>query len=280
MKRVLGLVLVAAMAMFVLGCNGQMKAENEQLKMDNDQLTAQVNDLQGKLEEASRQMADLTSKRDACQTELNALKAAAPALASVLFPHPVATQKNETDVLLKYEVLNEETRVVPLEAQIKVSILVDKMINESSLKQILSKLFKTYRSKRGYQYHDRLTSIYIYAYHDRESNPAGMIGRLSWVSPGSPQIDIYDYRLRAIKEPEKNKFGLSESERRKVFRERDECELQAIKEADKYDPTFGNAHTNYYEKLMQQCYNNLNKKYRITEEQAFSISNEGIMKGW
>ena len=192
-----------------------------------------------------------------------------------------AAKKKDVD---KYTKLKEDIDVSPLKAQAALKILVDKKISPDELREVLSKLYKSYRAKKGYKYHDRLTNIYIHAYHDKDiykSSAASWVGMLSWTKgKEKPDISINEVMLKAINEPEKKKSNMSLAKRKEIFKSLVACEDKGFNESmEKYPEDFKKS-AEYARKVQKECDIKVYKEYSIDKKTAGGISVEGVTKGW
>jgi hypothetical protein len=114
------------------------------------------------------------------------------------------------------------------------------------------------------------------------------------VVPSKEEIN----RLIALrKQPPKEKFGLSEQERRDYWNERDAAEDRALKESQRKYPSYPTPdiltsewadkqgkqlerQVDYELLLLDKYKEELLKKFNITKEQAGEIIEEGYEKGW
>ncbi|HPF38965.1 MAG TPA: hypothetical protein PK093_10000 [Phycisphaerae bacterium] len=135
---------------------------------------------------------------------------------------------------------------------------------------------------------ERPNAVFIFAYA-RQRYHAEAAG--SWVGQlyftegkgkqaKEPEINISEERLAIMFEPDEDRFGLTEEQRKKVFYRLVEAEDRAMDRAganaadvSKYD---GEMALRLEEKYIKR----ICKKYKITREQAKQIAMEGAQKGW
>ena len=79
---------------------------------------------------------------------------------------------------------------------------------------------------------------------------------------------------------EVKKFGLTEEQRKQVFREEGEAELRASREAEAKYPGADARYSEYQTTLVRKYQQQIMDKYTITLEQLYEIVMEGARIGW
>lgn len=136
-----------------------------------------------------------------------------------------ATESNEI-ILPDYTILNEETYDANIKTQVEQEVLVSGEITEEGLDALLTKLYSSIKQRSGYKYHDSPTAIYVRAYYSKElydSQHEGCFAVMlkNHVDPG-PKFEIIEFEMRRYKaslEPSQEKLGLSEDQRKQIFKE-------------------------------------------------------------
>jgi hypothetical protein len=89
--------------------------------------------------------------------------------------------------------------------------------------------------REDFEHHDRATNVLIYVYHTEtkaRAQSGGWISSLTFTPlDDSPHVSINHERLRALRENTSDKFGLSEGERERAFRDSIQAERRAANEA-------------------------------------------------
>ncbi len=108
----------------------------------------------------------------------------------------------------------------------------------------------------------------------------GMLAK-SYSDTGDPQISINQDRLVALSAVPEERFGLSESKRKDVFREIVAAEDRATREARARVPDSEiNKQIDLQRKLMQRYKRHVARKYALNENELPEITIEGVKKGW
>ncbi len=186
--------------------------------------------------------------------------------------------------LPEYKIVNEDIYDAPVKTQIVRHIFVKEGITEENLRKLLDYQFKVLSRRKGFQYHDTPTNIYIYLYDSIEKAEAGQglwIG-MSELSYGDtkPSITIRTKQIELRNKQPEIKFGMSESIRKKVFKEIAWAEKRAMDEAVKRFPSDIKKQIAIENELVEKYKNELAKTYKITRKDLSAISVEGLTKQW
>ena len=134
-----------------------------------------------------------------------------------------------------YVILDEEVYDAPIKTQVTLRLLVSGHITDDGLRNLLSKLYSEVHNRRGFKYHSNPTHIFIYAYTDKERAESGIqwIAMLSKVGEGDkPKISVKDSQIKGLLAKPEIKFGLSENQRKQIWKEIIMAEDRASQEAE------------------------------------------------
>ncbi len=138
--------------------------------------------------------------------------------------------------LPRYEVLDRKVYDAPIKTQVQLDLLVSGELTPASLRALLTKLFLKTDKERGFRYHYHPTHVFMYAYSDRERAKSGMgswVAMLSKVGEGErPHINVNEKLLAVLKRKPVVKFGLTEEQRKGIFKDVVRAEDRSMKEAD------------------------------------------------
>jgi hypothetical protein len=199
----------------------------------------------------------------------------------------------------EYSVLNEKVTDTAFRAQIILEVLVTGRVTEEGLRDLLNELYASLKERKGFKYYTSPSHVYIFAYMSREHQIAG-VGQ--WIAmlemtPSSrrPYINMDRRQLDQIGIEPQSRSGLSEIERRKIWRELVKAEDKSSREAEKncplpnqYDPEFNKTlweskiqeQIELQEKLYEKYQDEITRKFAITREQLMDIAAEGEEKSW
>jgi hypothetical protein len=183
-------------------------------------------------------------------------------------------------------VVNEAIYDLPIKTQIEQHIVVFGVPTEAELRLEILKRYRSAKARRGFRYHNRATNIYIYIYATKKQAAAeggrwiGMIA-MGPSDKAEPRVVINQTRLAALSQKPEGRFGLSEQERKKVFRRIAAAEDRATREAmARFPDSQVMKQINLESKLQEKYRAEIAGKYSLTEDQLLKISVEGVRKGW
>lgn len=187
--------------------------------------------------------------------------------------------------LPEYEIVTDETSDTPIKVQVEQHILVSGDISEESLEALLRQQFDSAMKRRGFRHHDTPTNVYIYIYETREKAQAGQglwlaMLQMGPLEEGLPEITVRAEQIARIGQEQEEIFGLSEDQRKQVFREIVSVERRATDDAMKREPANIDKQFALERKLVEKYKVDLAKKYNVTREQLDEISVEGLEKQW
>ena len=141
-----------------------------------------------------------------------------------------------------YEILTDSFYDTPIKTQVYLKILITEDITESSVRNILTELFTKVDQLRGFRYHTKPTHVFIYAYPDKERakpETAAWVGMLSkYGGDEQAQIATNKKLIAQLKLPPIDKFGFSEAERKKIYKEIIHAASQAFINSDRIYPLY------------------------------------------
>lgn len=202
----------------------------------------------------------------------------------------VAADETESlTTLPDYIVLNEDVSDAPVKTQVVMDILVSGEITKEGLETLLNDLYSSIKQRTGFEYHDHPNAIYIRAYTSQERAESGMqIAMLEKNAVNdSPLITINENQIAQLGAKSDEKFGLSEEQRKEIWKAYILAERQAREEADKkYPPEQVTTKeelrrlSEYEANLKDKYLEDLAKKHGLTRDQLELISIEGLEKEW
>jgi len=141
---------------------------------------------------------------------------------------------------MEYTFHKQELSDIPIKTQVAIHVIVSGLIEKPSLERLLNDLYITESQKTGFRYRKFLTHIFIYLYVTEAHANSGYgqwIAMLKKVGADEqPQISFNERQLENLDSPAEDKFGRTEAERPKIFKEVILAERKATKEADEYYP--------------------------------------------
>ncbi len=195
--------------------------------------------------------------------------------------------------LVDYTILKETIYDKPIKTQVQLDVLLtSKNINEYEVRTLLNYLYEKTKYRKGFEYHNNPTNIYIYVYDSKEKAKAEMGQWIGMVAKGYdeefPEIRISEKQLKSLTILPEEKFGLSNKQRIDIWNElikaEDRAEIEAEKRypLDSADLTREDMKNNskYFNSLLKQYEIEIAKEYNVELAITDSISIEGLKKGW
>jgi len=184
-----------------------------------------------------------------------------------------------------YKIADENIYDKPIKTQIEQFIVVSGVPTKAGLKAEIMRRYSAALARRGFLYHNPATNIYIYIYSTRKKALNDKSLWLGMVAKGfadkSPQVAINDDRLAALSQAPKERFGLSEAKRKKVFIELGAADDRATHEAmSRISDSQLMKQIALERKLTKRYETRLAHKYHLTSDQMTQIAVEGVKKGW
>lgn len=193
----------------------------------------------------------------------------------------------------QYSVYKDEVFDAPIKTQVSVKVLVsptDSSLSDASLRGLMKTLYASVMSRKGFQYHDAPTNVYIYACTTKRRANGPQIEYLAMLEKNwgdtSPTIDIDTLQLASLRIPAKEVFGLSETEREQIWAEQFACERRAQQIAHYVYPNMvplsaeNEKWSDLQQKLKKDFEEKLAKKHGLTKGQLSDIATEGMLKRW
>jgi hypothetical protein len=201
---------------------------------------------------------------------------------------------NESEInLVDYTILKEIIYDKPIKTQVHLDVLLrSENISEYEVRTLLNFLYEKTKYRKGFEYHDNPTNIYIYVYGSKEKAKAEMGQWIGMVAKGYdeefPEIRISEKQLKSLTILPEEKFGLSNKQRIDIWNKLIKAEDRAEIEAEKRYP-IDNANltrediknnSKYFNSLLKQYEKEIAKEFNIELAIEDSITIEGIKKGW
>jgi hypothetical protein len=184
-----------------------------------------------------------------------------------------------------FKVINEDVHDVPLKTQVEQRIFVKDHIKPNNLNALLKEQYKKIENRRGFKYHNKPTSVYIYLFDSRDAAKAK--GRTDWVAAlmkssadNSPRIKIRKKLIHLHKQPSKTKFGLTESKRKQIFKQIVKAEDRADHESRNKKPNDLKEQASLSNKLAKTYVLQVANNFGISMAQIDSIKIEALKKHW
>jgi hypothetical protein len=152
--------------------------------------------------------------------------------------------------------------------KVTTSLLLEDGITKPNIEALLRKLYRKTAARSDFQYHPHPTDVAIFAYLTREHAESGM-GQ--WVAmlektpqESEPVIRFDDVQLDLLHEPPVMRFGLSDEQRRAIFR--DVTQERDIAQGGTRDTTVWR--------------DSISRRYKISRLDLDSLVAEGMQKHW
>jgi len=131
------------------------------------------------------------------------------------------------------EIVDEDKYDAPVKTQIKIQGIVSGTVTEPGLNTLLHNLYIKANETRGFKHHGgKPTHVFIYLYSSREHLASGMgqwIAMLEKVGEStSPRISVNTIQLDATIQAPTKEHGLSEADRRRLYKEYVRAEDRAV----------------------------------------------------
>ncbi|MEX2528558.1 MAG: hypothetical protein WEA09_13060 [Gemmatimonadota bacterium] len=185
-----------------------------------------------------------------------------------------------------FSLSNESVSDTPLRTLIEQHIVASGTPTVEELEAELTRRFQAARDRRGFEHHNPATNIFIYIYGTEEQARAGQglwLGMLAFTpsDDGQPIVTVSDARSAAASREPEERYGLSEQERREIFREIAAAEDRAMQEAMERVPDSEVMRQIELEReLGEQFKAELASRYGLTLDELRAISSEGVLAGW
>ena len=209
-----------------------------------------------------------------------------PSLAGETKPVAARQLAAAIDPGVTYDLLEEKVTDIPIKTQIEQLIVASGSPSEEGLRAEIRERFSRATKRRGFKFFNPPSNIYIYVFGSEEQARAGQGLWVGMVAAGQrdhgePEIRVNAGRLAALSATPVSRFGLTEDDRRAVFREIAAAELRATNEAMKRVPdTQIEKQIELERRLRQQYKLAVAKRHRLSDEQIAEIVVEGAQKGW
>lgn len=204
------------------------------------------------------------------------------AMMAVAFVAPHAT----TAASVSFATVDEIVSDTPIKTQISQHVVVSGVPTRSELEAEILRRYRSALGRSGFRYHNPPTNIYIYVYGSEaqaKDGSGGWIGMLakSYGDQGEPAVTINDDRLAALSKGPETRVGLSEAQRKQIFRELGNAEYRATQEAMARVPDSRiQEQINLERSLTEKYRDQVIRKHGLTPNQVSEITVEGATLGW
>jgi DNA-directed RNA polymerase subunit RPC12/RpoP len=211
-----------------------------------------------------------------------------------------AIQTKPRSSLPKYEVVDRDTHESPIKSQIEVHAVVSGKITEGGIREMLNKLYAEAQTARGFKYNrGRPSHILVYVYTSQEHFESGRGQHIAMLSKmgndARADITVKSDVIKQLGMKPEVKYGLSESERRAIFKLIGKAEDRANAEAQRLYPVPDLLSPGYSQtqaetqslkqmekgdRLREKYTEEIAHRYGITVEELQQIGFEGLRKNW
>jgi len=195
-------------------------------------------------------------------------------------------ESSEKSALPHYVIVDQDVYDAPINTQVARYILVSGTIDKINLRNLLESQYVILMKKDDFKYHKNPTHVFVYLY-DQEDNAKSSQGQLIAMLQKTPYDQIYKItiredliKLRDEQKPQVKRFGLSERERRQIYKEYISTESRSMYDALSKEPDNFKKQAKLGDELMEEYKNQLAKKYNLTRNQLEEIGNEGFKNNW
>ncbi len=119
-----------------------------------------------------------------------------------------------------YKIVNEELSDTPIKTQIDQSIGLEGKFDRDVVVKVLELSYNVAKTRNGFEYYNPANSyaIYVYADTDRAKARVRYLGQLShYKNMETFRIDLNEELIVASQEPEQDKWGYTEKQRKQIF---------------------------------------------------------------
>ncbi len=164
--------------------------------------------------------------------------------------------------------LKEEESDTPIKTQVVQYLQAPKEWTPEQMRRFLAKRFKEIQKRRGYQYHEKPTNVFLYLYFSRreyQDTTAGWVAMLSF-TPGyaTASVRVRDELIAVRQQGPQMRFGLTEGQRKKIYRD-----IVSMEDVFMEDP-----------ETVEKAAKAVARKYGLTTEQIHKIGAEGVRNHW
>ncbi|CAN0263622.1 unnamed protein product [Ectocarpus fasciculatus] len=199
--------------------------------------------------------------------------------------HAVPSSESDLSTDLLVEVITDSISESPIKAEAMQHLVVGGEVTPQNIEHLLLRRFERAMATSNLRHHEELTSVHFYAYETREQAESGQglwFAMLSMApgSEGEPGVYIRDEVLAEIGKPPQSKLGLSESERRSIYKQLVAAERRSTQDAERKHPSDLMKKIDYEDVLLKQYQAEIASASGISREQVMEIILEGVMSRW
>jgi len=181
-------------------------------------------------------------------------------------------------------VVDEKTQNVGMKINFERHILISGTVSYELVENLLHKQYNEMKDISVSRNYTVPVHTYAYVYDSIDKAQAGSglwIGMLEGdIENDNPNISIKLDKIKLLSTPSEQKFGYSEKERMKIFRESVATESRAMDDALKQYQNDIKKLSGLANELQEKYKNQVAKKYKISPDDLFEIESEGIEKQW
>jgi hypothetical protein len=184
-----------------------------------------------------------------------------------------------------YVVLDKEITDDQIKTQVVIHAAASGSLSRENLEKLLRVLHEDACATSGLKHHGgEPTHVFVYVYTSEEHYKSGMgqwIAMLSRIGKNAnPKIDVKDNLLAQQSLKPETKYGLSEEQRKDIFRRSVLIEDRAFADAEKRYPSDLTKQMELANELMDRYEQEFAKECGLTVEQLTEIAVEGLEKNW
>ena len=184
----------------------------------------------------------------------------------------------------RFRLVDEVVDDLPLKTQIEQHIVATLPTNQGQIESELLARFQTLKERTGFRHHRHPTNIYLYIYETEEQARAGQglwLAMLSYRTPREPSVQISQARIDALGNPPEARLGMTEANRRSLWREMVQLEERAESEARRRIPDTRILEQGELQvRLAEQYRDELATAHGLSRDDLTSIMVEAFNEGW
>lgn len=180
---------------------------------------------------------------------------------------------------VEYQLVNDEIDDMPIKTQVVRHVVVSRETPVEEMRGFLLEQRDLVAAMRRFQHHESPTHIGVYAYESVDKARAGSgqwLGMLLQLPGKQPEITLRDNILGTPAHVARERFGYSEAERQKIYREIVACEDRGTLDAIEREPSDLDRQMALEQSLWDKYKDELADRRGLTRAQLDSLSAEGI----
>lgn len=183
-----------------------------------------------------------------------------------------------------FTVVSEETTDLPVKTQVEQHLVLGPDVTEAELHALLEQQYDEIMSRRGFQYHERPTNVFVYVYETRDRAEAeqglwlGMLAK--GASDAEPRVTIRSEAVAGLGAEAEDRHGLSEDERKAIFRRIVQSEDRAMDDAEEQAGNDIIREARLMSELSERYKDELAAELGLTRDELREIGLEGVTMRW